>query len=147
MLITFFIGYEVKRVVLYALVSFYFNYWMDKYNLSRKRTVCYHVNSTLNSYMMQTVQLSVPLFIFSQVLVHGASAVKLLLLIIGVMCYFRPFTKMVRATRSKDEVGKNLTYRQCKEAIFETDYRRENPALRGLEKEGFAKRKMELRRP
>jgi hypothetical protein len=114
MLVTFFVGYEVKKVILYALVSFYFNYWIDKYNLSRKRTVRYHINSTLNSYMMRTIQMAAPLFICSQLLVHNRSYAKILSLLASVLCYFRPFMEMVRASRRKDEVGKTLRYRQCK---------------------------------
>lgn len=114
MLVTFFLGFEVKKVVLYAIISFYFNYWIDKYNLSRKRTVRYHVNSTLNSYMMKTVQLAISLFVCSQLLLHNRSTVKLMVLAVSIMLYLRPFMDSVRSTRKKDEVGKNYTYQQCK---------------------------------
>jgi hypothetical protein len=142
MLVTFFLGFEVKKVVLYAMISFYFSYWIDKYNLSRRRTVRTHVNSTLNIYMMTIMQLCTPLFIASQLLLHNHSFIKMFLLVLSLMSFYKPFINLVKADRHKDEVGKNLTYRVSKQKLFETDYRRENPALRGLEKEGFARKKM-----
>jgi hypothetical protein len=88
------------------------------------------------------MQLCTPLFIAGQLLLHNPSFVKIFLLVLSLMSFYKPFIKLVKADRSKDEVGKNLTYKVSKQKLFETDYRRENPALRGLEKEGFARKKM-----
>lgn len=110
MVLTFFLGYEIKKIILYALISSFFNYWIDKYNLARKRTAKYHVNATLNIYMMTVLQTTVPFFIACQLFFHNRSVAKWILLIVSLVGLLKPIIRMFKAGREKDEYGKNLKY-------------------------------------
>jgi hypothetical protein len=133
MLLTFVFGYESYRVIIFAMVCMVCCYWIDKYNLARRRTVKFNINSALNTFMMRIVHLTVTIFILMMIGMHGFTFIKAFLLILSVIRYAKPaiFKARARSHRQKEEQGSNLKYSDCKRKIFETDYRRENPAVHG----------------
>lgn len=135
MLLTFVFAHESYRVVLYALICQFCSYWIDKYNLARRRTVIYHINASLNNLMMRLVHVAVTAFLLMMIITHGFSTAKVVLLAISLFFCANPAMARVRrrGQRAKEEFGRNLRYSACKRKIFETDYRRENPAIKGHE--------------
>ena len=114
-------------------------YWIDKYNLARRRTVVYHINADLNLLMMNAVHSTVTGFILMMAGMHGISSLKAILLVVSLAIWMKPAIVWARKRSRKDrqEIGSNLRFSACKRKIFETDYRRENPATKGHEKQEF----------
>lgn len=88
-------------MVLYSILSFYFSYWMDKYNLTRRRVVKSHVNETLNYYMMSISHLSVSAFLLCQLYLYP-STLKGLLFFVSVFFYYKPMIKYVVSSYKKN---------------------------------------------
>ncbi len=97
-------------MALYAIISFYFSYWIDKYNLSRCRVVKYHINLTLNKYMMHVAHFSIVIFLVCQLFMYNRSAYKLVLLAISLILFFKPFIFWIGNGVQKVEVGSELTF-------------------------------------
>jgi magnesium-transporting ATPase (P-type) len=79
-------------------------YWIDKYNLARRRTVMYNINSALNTFMMRTIHLTITVFILMMMGMHRFTAIKALLLVISLLLYTKPaiVTAIAKSHRQKE---------------------------------------------
>jgi len=127
----FLYGNLLPMATLMFLIYLIIFYWVDKYNLLRRRCVKEAISLELSANMVESLELIIPIYglgnyLFAVNLFHQVDWCSITIFVIGIVYIILPMKKInefLFEVGSEDEV---VVYGDA-EADFETDYDRENP--------------------
>lgn len=126
----------VPKALPYTIIHVFFVYYLDKYNLVRRRSVLMNVNGTMNRTMMNILILCIPVHLVAEMMYNSEiSCIMLILLLLSILVSIRFKTKV--RDGKKVDIASTMNYWGANCKFFHTDYRRENPALAGVAQAEF----------
>ncbi|CAD8115777.1 unnamed protein product [Paramecium sonneborni] len=142
---TFFYGDIIPVGILFSIMGLTLYYFVDKYNVLRRRTIKESLSKHLSIEMIEMLELIVIFTgigntVVSSILFGEVKWQDFIIIIIGVVYNLLPMediSSVLFPLEQKDEV---LSYEEAEE-YFNTDYDRENPVTRREALEEFAKKK------
>lgn len=108
-----------------------FVYWIDKYNLVRRRTVDVVLNHKMNRRLVRILHWILPLYIVST-MVYNKKVTTLMLVLLGLSFLGKKILERVPVREKKKDKAQGIAFWKGNAKYFYSDYKRENPALAGV---------------
>ncbi|CAD8059583.1 unnamed protein product [Paramecium sonneborni] len=123
----------IPLALIITCVALVFHYWVEKYNIARRRTIKYNYSSQMSIEMIEQLELVLPIYCLTNlwweyVFLESISVEAIIGICLGVGNAILPMHEINESMFSmKSEIDEHLPIQQA-EVGFLTDYCRENPA-------------------
>ena len=146
-----FYAYVVPIGVPSMAVIFFFQYWVDKFNLFRRSSLFYQIHFSLSAYIVRMAEFSIFLFavgmnLFSYKVHHSVTLFNILCLAISLVYLIFVFTLPTQTEKKlfrRYESLETKSYDECvKAGKFQSTFWSRNPVTMLIEEDSVTKRKV-----
>lgn len=146
-----FYAYVVPIGIPSMAVIFFFQYWVDKFNLFRRSSLLYQIDFSLSAYIIRMAEFSIFIFaiginLFSYKIHHTVTVFNILSLVVAliyIIVIFTLPTKMEKQIFRKYETLETKSYDECvKAGKFQFTFWTSNPVTMLIDEDTVTKRKV-----
>ena len=117
--------------MIYVIIHLVFVYWIDKYNLVRRRTGIIVLNHKMNRRLVRILHWILPLYLISTMIFHKKISVIMFVLLI-ISFVGKKILERIPVREKKKDKSQGISFWKGNAKYFYSDYKRENPALAGV---------------
>ncbi|KAL4496206.1 hypothetical protein ABPG72_012943 [Tetrahymena utriculariae] len=125
-------------VLIWGILTIFFRYWIDKYNLMHKSTVKFYPSLQLCLQITESLEYCLPLYSLSNMMAFiyisdgSVDQISVFGFIIGLLHAFLPMQALnEKLFKTRERVANGCTYEEVRD-YFNIDYDRENPVKKDI---------------